>query len=56
MYKRKVNPMVIRLKALHTLNNIVCNSVIILDTPYGLLTHTEALRLKTGGQLICLIL
>ena len=44
------------LRSLTILNTHTFNSLLVLNTPYGLITHKEALRLKTGGFLICLIL
>jgi ribosomal protein S8 len=45
----------ISLKALKLVSNSLRASCAILSTPYGVLTHREALKLKTGGLIICII-
>lgn len=42
------------LKALGTINASIKSSVIILSTPYGLMDHREALRMGTGGIILCI--
>jgi ribosomal protein S8 len=53
---QKKTPLSLTLKSLIILNTHTFNSYIILSTSKGLLTHKEALRLKTGGTLLCVIL
>jgi len=43
----------ISLKSLQWSARSIKNSLLILDTPYGLLTHKHALKLKIGGVLVC---
>jgi ribosomal protein S8 len=43
----------VTLKALRLLLTALRASILILSTPYGLVTHREAIRLKTGGVIIC---
>ena len=45
----------ISLKALKLISNSLRSSFAILSTPYGVITHTEAIRLKTGGLLLCVV-
>ena len=45
----------ISLKALQLISNSLRSSYAILSTPYGVITHREALKLKTGGLIICII-
>ena len=42
------------LKALSTINSSIKSSVLILSTPYGLIDHREALRIGTGGMILCI--
>ena len=55
VYRRVANPLTIKYHALQVLQHNLKSSHLILSTPYGLLPHREAMRRKTGGQLICLI-
>lgn len=41
-------------KALNLLNYKIQNSICILTTPYGIITHHEALKRKIGGKLLLL--
>lgn len=43
----------VTLKALRLLKTALRASILILSTPYGLVTHKEAIRRKTGGIIIC---
>ncbi len=45
----------ISLKALKVISHSLRSSIAILSTSYGVIDHTEALRLKTGGLLICIL-
>lgn len=45
----------ISLKALKLLQTALKASIIILSTPYGLITHKEAVKFKTGGIIICVL-
>ena len=45
----------LQLKALRLLNINTPHSYYILDTDKGLITHKEALKLKTGGLLLMII-
>lgn len=45
----------VSLKALHLISNSLRSSFAILSTPYGVVTHKEAIKLKTGGLIICII-
>ena len=42
------------LKALGTINTSIKSSVLILSTPHGLMDHKEALRVGTGGTILCI--
>lgn len=42
------------LKALVTINSSIKSSVLILSTPHGLMDHKEALRVGTGGTILCI--
>ena len=53
---QKKTPLALTLNSLHILKTYSSNSYIILNTPKGLITHHEAMRLRTGGKLVCLIL
>lgn len=46
---------IISLQALLILTSSIRASILILSTSYGLMTHTEALRLKTGGIIMCVL-
>ena len=56
VYGRSVSPIRLSYKALATIQQIILNSVLILQTPHGLLTHKSALKRKTGGKVICFLL
>jgi ribosomal protein S8 len=43
----------VSLKALRLLQTALRASILVLSTPYGLVTHKEAIKLKTGGIIIC---
>jgi ribosomal protein S8 len=30
------------------------SSIVILSTPYGIIDHREALRIRTGGTILCI--
>lgn len=45
----------ISLKSLRTVAASIRSSIIILSTPYGVVNHSEALRLRTGGLILCFI-
>jgi ribosomal protein S8 len=45
----------VSLKALTLISNSLRSSFAILSTPYGVVTHKEAIKLKTGGLIICII-
>lgn len=45
----------ISLKSLKTTAGSIRSSIIILSTPYGVVDHREALRLRTGGLILCFI-
>lgn len=53
---QKNPPLNLTLRSLKILNTHTFNSLIILSTPRGLITHKEALRFRTGGLLVCLLL
>lgn len=42
------------LKALKVINLSIKSSVVILSTPYGIIDHREALRIGTGGTILCI--
>ena len=44
----------ISLKALRTVQNSIKSSIVLLSTSKGLLTHTEAIKLNTGGLILCI--
>ena len=46
---------IISLQALLILTTSIRASIIILSTSYGLMTHTEALKFKTGGIIMCVL-
>jgi ribosomal protein S8 len=43
------------LKALKILNKSLKNSFLILETSGGLITHKEALKLRLGGYILCIM-
>ena len=45
----------ISFRALTILNKSLKNSIILLETSSGIITHKESLRLRTGGLILCLI-
>jgi ribosomal protein S8 len=45
----------ISLKSLRIITMSIRSSLIILSTPYGIVNHNEALRLRTGGLILCFI-
>lgn len=42
------------LKGLRVINLSIKSSIIILSTPYGIIDHREALRIGTGGTILCI--
>ena len=42
------------LKALRVINLSIKSSVLILSTPYGIINHREAIRIGTGGTILCI--
>lgn len=42
------------LKALGVINQSIKSSVLILSTPYGIVDHKEALKMGTGGTILCI--
>jgi ribosomal protein S8 len=42
------------LKGLRVINLSIKSSVIVLSTPYGIIDHREALRIGTGGTILCI--
>lgn len=42
------------LKALSTINKTLKSSVLIISTSNGLIDHKEAMRIKTGGTILCI--
>ena len=55
-FYQKKTPLRLTKKALKILEIYWSNSNIILDTPYGLLTHHQAISRSTGGHLVCFII
>lgn len=55
VYSHTKNPLKIKLKALRILKQSTGCSNLILNTPKGIITHQQALRLNTGGHLLCVI-
>lgn len=55
-HERGRNSIRMTFKSLVILQKHTLNSHLILSTPKGLLTHKEAVKLKTGGFLVCTIL
>ena len=45
----------VSLKALRMLQTALKASILILSTSYGLVTHTEAIKLRVGGVIICVL-
>ena len=45
----------ITFKALIILNKSLKNSILLIETSKGIITHKEALRFHTGGLILCLI-
>jgi ribosomal protein S8 len=43
------------LRALRVLSYSLKASILLLSTPYGIINHREAIKLKTGGLLLCFI-
>ena len=44
----------VSLRALNVINTSVKSSMIIVSTPYGVIDHKEAIRIGTGGTLLCI--
>lgn len=42
------------LKALGVINLSIKSSVLILSTPYGIVDHKEAIKMGTGGTILCI--
>lgn len=53
---QKKTPITLSYKSLKFLQKSTFNSMLILNTNKGLITHTEAIKYQVGGHLICLIL
>ena len=45
----------IKLKALRIVSRSLGGAILVLETSKGLLTHNDALRLRIGGRLLCII-
>ena len=45
----------ISLIAIRCIADSLRSSLLLLSTPYGIIDHREAIRLKTGGLLLCVI-
>ena len=45
----------IRLKALKLINFSLGEAILLIETSKGILTHKEAIRLNTGGFLLCVL-
>ena len=52
-YYRMRSRIVLRLSTLRLLRRSLGNSILLLETHKGLITHKEALRLGIGGVLVC---
>lgn len=46
----------VKLSTLRVLNTSLGQAIMILETTKGLLTHYEALKLKTSGRILCVII
>ena len=55
VYSHTKNPLLIKLKALKILKHNVGGSNLVLNTTRGIITHQQALKLKLGGHLICIV-
>ena len=55
LYARRRGRIVLNLRALHLLNLTAPHSYYILETPKGIMTHQEAITLRTGGLLLAII-
>lgn len=56
VYSNKQSTITINQTSLRLLRLSASSTYIILETPQGLLLHTEAVKEKTGGRLLCVIL
>jgi ribosomal protein S8 len=45
----------IKLKTLLFLNNSLGETVLVLETPLGIISHKEAIKHKTGGKILCVL-
>lgn len=45
----------LKLRTLQILNQSLGETIIILETSHGVMTHIDALRLKTGGKILLVI-
>jgi len=55
VYYRLRNPIVVRHAALVLINKSLGNSIVLVDSSRGVVTQAEALKLRIGGILICII-
>jgi len=45
----------IKLKALLLLKKSLGETIILIETPLGILSHEEAIKFRTGGKILCVI-
>ena len=45
----------VKISTLNIINKSLGSTVLLLETSKGILTHAEALKLKVGGKLLCVI-
>ena len=43
------------INSLKLISKGLANSLVLLETSYGVLVHTEAIKLNTGGKVICIV-
>ena len=55
VFSHTKNPLRLTLKSLRVLKTNIGLSNLVLNTPHGLLTHRQALKLQTGGHLLCIL-
>ena len=55
VYYRLRNPIIVRHSALVLINKSFGNSIVVFESSKGLVTQSEALKLKIGGVLVCVI-
>ena len=56
LYARKTNDLQLSLASLRMLNFLTPTSCFVIETSKGLMTHKEALMVRTGGKLVAVIL